>query len=136
MSEKRHSVFMGSVREELISVKEGRVAKDSFWCSKPYLDKYNNLKEYKKFYECDLELPPIKHGEELYINELDITITIHKRVRSVNGEDIYYTDYVINTIETSEEEKEKANKKLEKYTKEYEEKIRKINNKKWYQFWK
>jgi len=89
--------------------------------------------EYEKFYEYDVNKPPFAVGDNIYIDELDITTEIRNVTRSVNDYFIYDTNKVIR-INDNNEAKLKVEKELQKTIEEYNQST--ISKKKWYEFWK
>jgi len=107
-------------------------------------------KSFENFYEFDVDKPPFQVKENVYIDALDIEVTVERVVRSVEGYYIYTCSYLIRTDENLEEKateelklqemwsvywekKQKEDEWTAKWKKEEEEKN---FSKKWYQFWK
>jgi hypothetical protein len=103
-------------------------------------DSYEKIKT-EPFHEFILEKPPFEKGEKVYINELDITVSILDVVRSTDGKYIYYTNHEIKTIEDEETVKSKENaeklfaQELDLYNK-WQNPPKEELKKQWYQFWK
>ncbi len=65
------------------------------------------------FYEDEINFE-VNRGDTLYINELDENVHIEKKVKMLDGGWIYFTDYVISTVE-NKESKIQAEKQLREY---------------------
>ena len=145
MEQTRKAIFLGLVKQEKPDIDFGRVSDSHEKCDiEPSLSSYEILvSDDEKYHECYLEIPPLKRGEELYINEIDITVTIVKRVRSTKNEDIYYTTYLVKTLPISDEDREKSDTELNEIKKKHYEKVRqrdieltKPKKRKWWKFWR
>jgi len=64
---------------------------------------------------CDLEMPMLDVGEEFYIEELDKTVIIRKRVRSSKENVCYYVDPEIIEDEESKRTKELSENQQNKF---------------------
>jgi hypothetical protein len=71
----------------------------------------------KTVWSGELDLPLLKQGELLYIEDIDETVEINARVRSTSGEYIYFTEFDAEVIEDeiTLKSKEKAEAEYEKY---------------------
>lgn len=102
----------------------------------------------EKFFTCQFDNPPIEKGEKVYIDSLDLTVTVTERMRSTNGGYVYHVNHVVSTIEdkyshstkTQAEEQLKVETAIyEKYKEEKAERARKRKEapkKKWYHFFR
>jgi hypothetical protein len=106
----------------------------------------SEYKERKVLWSGELDNPPVKEGEKLYIEELDKTVVVESKEKSTSGGYLYKSDFV-EVIEDEETEKslnaatedqrefvERQKKKAEEASQK--EMTLKHKNKKWYQFWK
>jgi hypothetical protein len=97
--------------------------------------------EWKDICKVIIEKPPIEIDEKVYINELDMTVTVNDRVRSTNGEIIYYIkDYECIEDDISKESLDSARNARTNYMEELKienSHLESLKNKeKWWQFWK
>ena len=109
----------------------------------------------KRFYECEIDNPPLDVNDKFYINELDLEVTVLDKMRSANGETIYHVDHIFEVIENentelSLAEAQKVQNEQIELAKEFvlfdidktvKEKVetelkRKKEEKKWYKFFK
>lgn len=74
------------------------------------------LKEVETVWEGELNTPILKVGESILVTEIDEKVIVVEVLRATDNSYIYYTDYIIDTIdsETLEENKKKLQKELEK----------------------
>ena len=139
MSDNIISIFRGITSRKVFRV-INRYSQYNIYIDKPYIQEYKEFIKHDIFYKCEIERPPFESGESVYINNLDLTVTVEERIRSTNGEYVYNTDYYFDIIEDekTKESKIEAEKILEeeliKYNEYLSEKLK--QNKKWYQFWK
>jgi len=132
-NDKITSIFRGKVSRKVFRV-VNRYSQYNIYHDKPYIQGYKEFIKHDIFYKCEIERPPFEAGESVYINELDLTVAIEKRIRSTNEEYVYNTDYYFDIIE-DEKTRIEAEKILEEELIKYNEQQLK-QNKKWYQFWK
>jgi IS30 family transposase len=105
--------------KKIKSIFLGQVRRKSYYCFSWDNDtpiETTEFVEYKKIYECDLESPPLKEKEKIYISELDATLQVQEVIKSTYGSIIYKTCYTIETIsdEKTQEAYLKSQKELEK----------------------
>lgn len=102
-----------------------------------------NLVEHKLLWSGDLENPPLEIGDYLYLNSENLKVKIIDKAKSTDGGYVYWSDYVIETIEdeitaTSLVDAEVRKSEYEQAKVQSEqvvvEAILKPN--KWYQIWK
>jgi len=133
------SIFRGTVARKIFTVMNRHSTHDIYF-NKPYIQGYKEFIKHDIFYKCEIKRPPFNEGEKIYINDLDLTIAIHERIRSTNGEYVYNTDYYFDIIEDEITEKTRveAEKILEEELVKYNEYLLKKQkqNKKWYKLWK
>jgi len=133
------SIFRGTVARKVFRV-VNRYSQYNIYHDKPYIQGYKEFIKHDIFYKCEIERPPFEAGEKVYINDLDLTVTIKEAIRSTNGEYVYNTDYYFDFIEDeiTERTRIKAEKILEEELVKYNECLSQQlkRNKKWYQFWK
>jgi len=133
------SIFRGTVSRKVFRV-INRYSHYNIYIDKPYIQEYKEFIKYDTFYKCEIERPPFEVGEKVYINDLDLTVTIEEVIRSTNGEYVYNTDYYFDIIEDEKTRKTRIEaenileEELVKYDKYLLGEIK--QNKKWYQFWK
>lgn len=152
-------IIMGKIMAVRYYVENNRTISHTYGVGY-YSDVYNGMPEMRKsfecmkderLYSCTMDKPQLQDGEALYINELDITVSITKVVRSTNGEYVVFTSHVIKEVE-DEKTKESFNMatiRLEEELKRYhstlnltkkvaelENELYRLNNKKWYHFFK
>lgn len=99
-------------------------------------------------WECELDAPVLEVGEILYIDDLNIEVTVQRRVRTTTGEYIYETDFVelfsdeLTSISLKEAEKKQRNyleamkKREDKLAADraYKEELKK-KNRTWFEKW-
>ena len=128
------SVFLGKIiKEEYRIVSTHRSA--LIGILEPYIEKNHNNFEHKEFFRCVLNKPMLESGELLYISELGIHIKIEERMRSTTGEIVYFTNHVIEVIESEETRRlleEELDKEMDKYYRYLEEEQNKNKKKKWW----
>jgi len=133
------SIFRGTVARKIFRV-VNRYSQYNIYHDKPYIQGYKEFIKHDIFYKCEIERPPFEAGEKVYINDLDLTVTIKEAIRSTNGEYVYNTDYYYDIIEDekTKESKIEAEKMLKEELIKYNECLSQQlkRNKKWYQFWK
>ena len=138
-NDKIASIFRGTVSRKVFRI-VNRYSQYNIYHDKPYIQGYKEFIKHDIFYKCETERPPFETGEKVYINDLDLTVTIEEAIRSTNGEYVYNTDYYFDFIEDeiTERTRIKAEKILEEELVKYNEHLSgKIKqNKKWYMFWK
>lgn len=123
---KQKSVFMGEIRRKV-----HYLSWNGLICEESEKIKYEN------FYECELDKPPLEIDEKLYINDLDAVVIIIDKVRSADGEIMYYTDYIIKTIEDEHTQESLGRAHSEKRERDIVECTKEPKrSRKWYQFWK
>ena len=131
------SIFRGTVARKVFRVID-RYSPHNIYFDKPYIQGYKEFIKHDIFYKCEIERPPFEAGEKVYINDLDLTVTIEEVIRSTNGEYVYNTDHYIDIIEDDKSGRIETERILEeelvKYNECLSEKLK--QNKKWYQFWK
>ena len=113
------SVFKGRVNKITYVIKSCYDVISGCHWSRPYVVFEPNFDRYEQFYECELDLPPLEKGEQLYISELDIKVLIEAKIRSTDGGYTYHTDYIVKN-EENEDDRVKAEKLLEKEVTKYE----------------
>jgi len=124
------------------SIFRGQVVRKVYNCYRfdgfDICDSYEHV-SYRELWKGFIEKPPFERKENVYINDLDITVEIGNALRSTNGEMIYniYKYEIIEDEKTTKSLKDAEEMKL-KYQQEL--KIKKLEqekkNKKWYQIWK
>jgi len=133
------NIFRGTVARKVFRV-VNRYSQYNIYFDKPYIQGYKEFIKHDIFYKCETEKPPFEVGEKVYINDLDLTVTIEEAIRSTNGEYVYNTDYYFDFIEDeiTERTRIEAEKILEEELVKYNEHLsgELKKNKKWYQFWK
>ena len=138
-NDKIASIFRGTVSRKVFRI-VNRYSQYNIYHDKPYIQGYKEFIKYDIFYKCETESPPFETGEKVYINDLDLTVTIEEAIRSTNGEYVYNTDYYFDFIEDeiTERTRIEAEKILEEELVKYNEHLsgELKKNKKWYQFWK
>ncbi|MGG3987289.1 hypothetical protein [Bacillus smithii] len=115
---KHKAIFMGKKVRKIYKFEHNNfLSKYSCWFDN---ENENQFVDWVEIYKCELDSPPLKEGEEIYIKELDETLYILDRLRSSDGQYIYSTDYIVEIIEDefTKKSKEEANKKLNKYIEE------------------
>jgi len=131
------SIFRGTVARKVFRVID-RYSPHNIYFDKPYIQGYKEFIKHDIFYKCETERPPFETGKKVYINDLDLTVTIEEVIRSTNGEYVYNTDHYIDIIEDDKSGRIETERILEeelvKYNECLSEKLK--QNKKWYQFWK
>jgi len=131
------SIFRGTIARKIFIV-INRYSQYNIYHDKPYIQGYKEFIKHDIFYKCETERPPFETGEKVYINDLDLTVTIEEVIRSTNGEYVYNTDHYIDIIEDDKSGRIETERILEeelvKYNECLSEKLK--QNKKWYQFWK
>ena len=132
-------IFRGAIHRKIYKVYSHSNFYDGY-SNAPEIRCYSERVQYKTFYEKVILLPTYKRDEEVYINELDINVTIRRIIRSTNEETIYITDYVIETIEDEKSTTSKIQADNDLKTEiikceTYNKKVLK-NQKKWFEFWK
>jgi len=131
------SIFRGTVARKVFRVID-RYSPHNIYFDKPYIQGYKEFIKHDIFYKCETERPPFETGKKVYINDLDLTVTIEEAIRSTNGEYVYNTDHYIDIIEDDKSGRIETERILEeelvKYNECLSEKLK--QNKKWYQFWK
>ena len=136
-NDKVTSIFRGMVARKIFIV-INRYSQYNIYHDKPYIQGYKEFIKHDIFYKCETERPPFETGEKVYINDLDLTVTIEEVIRSTNGEYVYNTDHYIDIIEDDKSGRIETERILEeelvKYNECLSEKLK--QNKKWYQFWK
>jgi hypothetical protein len=78
-------------------------------------------------FTCELEMPMLEVGEEFYIEELNQTVKVTKRIRSSKENVCYYTEPETIEDEKTIESKLKA-EELQKLNILKEEEVRKLND--------
>jgi len=133
------SIFRGTVARKIFRV-VNRYSQYNIYFDKPYIQGYKDFIKHDIFYKCEIERPPFEAGEKVYINDLDLTVTIEEVIRSTNGEYVYNTDYYFDVIEDEKTErtKKEAEKILEEELVRYNEYLsgELKKNKRRYMFWK
>ena len=133
------SIFRGTIARKIFIV-INRYSQYNIYHDKPYIQGYKEFIKHDIFYKCETERPPFETGEKVYINDLDLTVTIEEVIRSTNGEYVYNTNYYFDIIE---DEKTKSGRieterilkeELVKYNEHLSGELKK--NKRWYMFWK
>lgn len=106
MSNKIKSIFLGQIRRKTYRV--------SYYLPYEIREETGFVKN-KKFYECELDRPPLEKDKKIYIPEFDVTLQVSSVIKSVDGSITYHTNYTIEVIEDEEskESLEKANKELQ-----------------------
>ena len=131
------NIFRGTVARKVFRVID-RYSPHNIYFDKPYIQGYKEFIKHDIFYKCETERPPFETGKKVYINDLDLTVTIEEVIRSTNGEYVYNTDHYIDIIEDDKSGRIETERILEeelvKYNECLSEKLK--QNKKWYQFWK
>ena len=116
------NIFKGKVLRKIYSIRKNT-------CTEKITQE--KFVEYKILNECE-EDKIYKIGEKVYINKLDVNITIEDVIKSTNNEYIYYTNYIsIIEDEKSKLSEQETNKIIKEYLdmvkkkdKEREERIR------------
>jgi len=133
------SIFRGTVARKIFIV-INKYSQYNIYHDKPYIQGYKKFIKHDIFYKCETEKPPFEAGEKVYINNLDLTVTIEEVIRSTNGEYVYNTDHYINIIEDeiTKSSRIEAERILEEELFKYNEHLsgESKRNKKWYMFWK
>ena len=133
------SIFRGTIARKIFIV-INRYSQYNIYHDKPYIQGYKEFIKHDIFYKCETERPPFETGEKVYINDLDLTVTIEEVIRSTNGEYVYNTNYYFDIIQ---DEKTKSGRieterilkeELVKYNEHLSGELKK--NKRWYMFWK
>ena len=138
-NDKVTSIFRGMVARKIFIV-INRYSQYNIYHDKPYIQGYKEFIKHDIFYKCETERPPFEVGEKVYINDLDLTVTIEEVIRSTNGEYVYNTNYYFDIIEDEITKSDRIEterileEELVKYNECLSEKLK--QNKKWYQFWK
>ena len=133
------SIFRGTLSRKVFRV-INRYSHYNIYYGKPYIHEYKEFIKHDIFYKCEIERPPFEAGEKVYINDLDLTVTIEEVIRITNGEYVYNTDYYFDYIEDEITKKSKIEaenileEELVKYNECLLQQLKK--NKKWYMFWK
>jgi hypothetical protein len=141
------AIFMGEKRREVYKAERGYFNNTwQAWVSPSIYETTRHI-DYEKIVEVDLDNPPLKVDDYIFINKLNKKYKVCSVARSTNNEHIYYVDYIFETIIDNETElsKKTAEELLEKFQQEQHEKEEQLRNKlkekfkpkkKWYQFWK
>jgi hypothetical protein len=139
MIEKHTAVFLGKKVKKKYYAFKGYVSEYEDFNTPPYIHTEYELIEHVKITETQMDNPPLKEEEFIYISEYNEKAEILEVVRSTDNKYIYYLDYNVEVIEDEETEKskEKAEKDLIIYKEEYEKKLKEksvnssTNNKRW-----
>jgi hypothetical protein len=105
--EKVRSVFLGHVVEKVSEFKDGHDWTSDGYFTKPYISNYNKGLNYETIEECDLEKPPLKQREEIYLSKLGKHVIIEQITRGTDNSITYTTDYIVKTINKEKSEKQK-----------------------------
>jgi len=106
------NIFKGKVLRKIYSIRKNT-------CTEKIAQR--EFVEYKILNECE-EDKIYRIGEKIYINKLDVNITIEDVIKNTNNEYIYYTDY----ISIIEDEKSKLSElETNKIIKEYLDMVKK-----------
>jgi len=138
-NDKVTSIFRGMVARKIFIV-INRYSQYNIYHDKPYIQGYKEFIKHDIFYKCETERPPFEVGEKVYINDLDLTVTIEEAIRSTNGEYVYNTNYYFDIIEDEITKSDRIEterileEELFKYNEHLSGELKK--NKKWYMFWK
>lgn len=128
MEDKIKSIFMGE------TVRREYECYYSPYNLKAWINEKHIHISWDKICECEIDKPPFEIGETIYINDLNIKVCISDKVRSTNGEIIYYIEnYKIVEDEITQKSLEEAESIKESHNKR---KVKNSQNKKWFQFWK
>lgn len=133
--EQHKAVFMGSKVRKLYKVE--------YYYNAKLIATYDGIED-KEICRVDLDNPPLKNGDYIYINQLNKKVYIKSTIRSTNNEIIYYTNHHFEIIEDeiTKQSKEKAEQEIKEFEqRKIEEEIQRkeqerISNIKWYQFWR
>lgn len=143
---KHKAVFMGRVERKTYEVAKFESFRQ-YVDSEPFIYEIETLAYHVTIDSVELENPPLKRGDEIFIVKLNDCYKVEKIVRSTDNSYIYYVDYIQDVIEDEETEKsrieaEKSCAKEIELRKKEKEKIKERlqgledKNKKWYEFWK
>lgn len=133
MIEKHTAVFLGKKVKKKYYATKGYISQYDDFNMPPYICTEYKLIKHVKITESQMDNPPLKEEEFVYISEYNEKAEILEVVRSTDNKYIYYLDYNVEVIEDEETEqsKEKAEKDLLVYKEEYEKKLKEksLNNK-------
>lgn len=127
MTEFHRALFFGKITRNFYRVDSGRDFRyhsygyQEHYYKKPEIVTVSELVNWKQFYSCDFEKPPLEIGEKVYINELDLTVLVVDRVRSTNGEYVYYVEHIIEqitdggTMESKKVAEEELKREMDRY---------------------
>jgi hypothetical protein len=92
-----------------------------YYTDKPTIADNAWFKKEENFYKCEIEKPPFEINEKVYIPELDLTVLITDRIRSIDGSVVFKTNYEIKIIEDecTIESLAEATKNIEQETGKY-----------------
>jgi hypothetical protein len=129
---KHKAVVMGRVL-----LKRYYYCNDGWFGSLKSVNPRGKFKENKVIWSGELDNPPIKEDEKLYISELKTTVLINSREKSTEGGYIYWSDHV----EMIEDDETERTKKLAFKHQQEDEEMEKVvivpeTKKRWWEFWK